>query len=118
MSQQKPPPVEKRILDPARVRRIRDGFSWVDRRFVRDGWIERLDRNAILLYLFLVCVADSNGLSYWSDRRTAATLRLTPDALEVARASLLEHGLVAHEAPLYQVLALADAPPPAAGRQP
>ena len=33
--------VEKRLLDPARVRTIRDGFSWIDRRFVRDGLVER-----------------------------------------------------------------------------
>lgn len=116
MSQHQRPQVEKHLLDSARVRRIRDGFSWVDRRFVRDGWIERLDRDAILLYLFLVCVADAHGLSYWSDRRTAATLKIAPEALHVARACLLEQGLIAHEAPLYQVLALADAKPAAEQR--
>jgi len=43
-------------LDPNRVRRIRGGFSWIDRRFVRDGWLERL-ANEFTFYFFLVAVA-------------------------------------------------------------
>jgi hypothetical protein len=108
--------VEKRILDPARVRTIRDGFSWIDRRFVRDGLIDHLSRDEILLYLFLVCVADKNGLSYYGDRRVAATLHVPVLALDDVRGRLVERGLVAYEAPLYQVLELPGSTPvPRAG---
>ena len=98
--------VEKRLLDPARVRTIRDGFSWIDRRFVRDGIIERLASEEILLYLFLVCVADAQGLSFYGDHRVAATLKLPAGSLGTVRDRLVERGLIAFEAPLYQVLEL------------
>jgi len=105
--------VEKRILDPQRVRRIPPSFSWIDRRFVSEEWIDRLSRHEILLYLFLVTVADSSGLSYYSDGRTALTLKIPADDLERARDGLLRHRLIAYEAPLYQVLSLASPSRPA-----
>lgn len=105
----KPVSPEKRLLDPARVRRIRDGFSWIDRRFVRDGWPERLSREEVLVYLFLVAVADKDGLSYWGDARVCGTLKLPLVELVRARDGLVRHGLVLFERPLYQVLELSAA---------
>ena len=112
-----PKPVlpEKRLLDPTRVRRIRDGFSWIDRRFVRDGWAERLSREEVLVYLFLVAVADKDGLSFWGDARICGTLKLSLVELVRARDGLVRHGLVLYERPLYQVLDLT--PVPAAPRE-
>ena len=98
--------VEKHVLVPERVRRLRDGFSWIDRRFVREGLIERLEQAEILLYFFLVSVADRLGLSYWSDARTAGLLKLSLPQLARARQGLIGRGLVAFEPPLYQVLDL------------
>jgi hypothetical protein len=106
------PTVEKRILEPARVRRIPNGFSWIDRRIVRDGWLERLARDEILLYFFLVTVADRHGLSFYSDRTIESLLKLPDDALERARSGLLGHDLIAYQPPLYQVLALGHGPVP------
>lgn len=110
----RPAAPEKRLLCPARVRRIREGFSWVDRRFVRDGWMERLSREEVLLYLFLVAVADRQGLSYWGDVRVGGMLKLPREEVERAREGLVRQGLVAYERPLYQVLDLT--PPPASSR--
>jgi hypothetical protein len=98
------PRIEKRPIDPSRLRRVPSGFSWIDRRFVRDGWIERLSRDEILLYFFLVTVADRDGLSYYSDTRTSATLKIPLEALRQARERLLDLELIAYQAPLYQVL--------------
>src|SRR5580698_5200116 len=98
--------VNKRVLDARHVRRIGDGFSWIDRRFVRDGWIDRLSIEESALYFFLVAVADKDGLSFYSDGRIATTLKLDRERLSSARARLLELGLVAWEPPLYQVLEL------------
>ena len=98
--------VIKRVLDTRRVRRIGDGFSWVDRRFVREGWIDRLSLEESALYFFLVAVADKDGLSFYSDGRIATTLKLDRDQLARARARLVELGLLAWERPLYQVLEL------------
>lgn len=105
-----PKPIEKRLLDPARVRCIATGFSWLDRRFLRDGWIDRLGRDEILLYLFLVAVSDQRGLSYYADRSIAALLKLDQDRIATARARLLELTLIAFDPPLYQVLDLTPGP--------
>ena len=96
--------VVKRVLDARHVRRVGEGFSWIDRRFVREGWIDRLTLEESVLYFFLVAVADKDGLSFYSDGRIATTLRLDRERLSRARARLAELGLVAWEAPLYQVL--------------
>jgi hypothetical protein len=96
--------VEKRVLDPHHVRHIRGGFSWIDRRFVRDEWIDRLSVEESALYFFLAAVADKDGLSFYSDGRIATTLRLDHQRLAGARARLVELGLIAWEKPLYQVL--------------
>jgi hypothetical protein len=98
--------VSKRILDGRHVRQIREGFSWIDRRFVREEWIDRLSLEESALYFFLVAVADKAGLSFYSDGRIATTLKLDRDRLAGARARLGELGLVAWEHPLYQVLEL------------
>ena len=108
-----PRPV-KRLLDARRVRRIAGGFSWIDHRFLRNGWIDKLGRDEILLYFFLIAVADNDGLSYYSDQRVRGTLGIVQPALEQARARLLDLELIAYEPPLYQVLAL-DVPPQRAG---
>ena len=104
--------MQKRLLVPSRVRRIPAQFSWIDQRLVRDHHIEQADCTALALYLFLLTVADAQGLSYYADASVGRQLALSPEQVAAARAGLLRAGLIAYEAPLYQVLAL-DAPPPA-----
>lgn len=109
--------MQKRLLDPSRVRRVPRQFSWVDQRLVRDHHIERCDPQALALYLFLLTVADAQGLSYYADASIGRLLSLRPEALAGARAALVRAGLLAYEAPLYQVLALDRAPEPPAPTQ-
>jgi hypothetical protein len=66
----------KRVISPERVRKIPAQFSWVDHRLVRDRYIERCDAQALALYLFLVTVADAQGLSYYSDASLARSLSM------------------------------------------
>jgi len=40
---------EKRVLWDERVRLVPSGFSWVDHRLVRDGYIRRCDPDALEL---------------------------------------------------------------------
>lgn len=96
----------KRVLVRERVRRIPAQFSWIDHRLVRDRHIERCDAASCALYLFLVTVADAQGLSYYSDASIARRLSMEPARLGEARADLVRLGLIAYESPLYQVLAL------------
>jgi hypothetical protein len=78
----------------------------VDHRLVRDRHIESCSHPALALYLFLVTVADQEGLSYYSDASLTSRLDMDAQALSSARQNLVREGLVAYEAPLYQVLSL------------
>jgi hypothetical protein len=105
----------KRVLRPERVRQVPAQFSWIDQRLVREGYLARCDTHALALYLFVVTVADAQGLSYYGDVTLCRSLSMAPARLHQARADLITAGLIAYEAPLYQVLSLTPAPPP---RQP
>ena len=101
--------IQKRILVAERLRRPpTTGWSWVDRRFLREHG-DYLSREAILLYLFLSAVADRHGLSFYSDTTLACRLRLSQPALAQAREELLERDLIAYQLPLVQVLSLPQA---------
>ncbi len=91
---------------PDRIRTIPEQFSWVDHRLVRDRHIELLSHEAAALYLFLITVADCQGLSYYSDVSMCERLSMDEATLAAARIRLAKAGLVAYKKPLYQVLAL------------
>lgn len=105
-------PTTKRILCPERLRRVPKAFSWIDHRLVRDRHISRCGHAALALYLFLVTVADAEGLSYYSDTKTGGLLNMDAAVLARARRQLCGAGLIVYRRPLYQVLSLDD---PAAG---
>jgi len=98
--------VEKHPICPRSLRKIPKHFSWLDHRLVRECYIDRCSHQAAALYLFLVTVADAQGLSYYSDQTLSQRLTMEDNALNSARQELIEIGLVAHQKPLYQVLAL------------
>lgn len=101
--------IEKRILVPERLRRPpTSGWSWVDRRFLREHG-EYLSGEAVLLYLFLAAVADKHGLSFYSDHALSSRLRMSRAAVEEARRELLQRDLIAHQLPLVQVLSMPTA---------
>jgi len=81
-------------------------FSWVDQRLVRERYIDELSHEACALYLFLLTVADAQGLSYYADDSLGQRLSLSAPLLRQARQALIRQGLVAYRRPLYQVLAL------------
>jgi hypothetical protein len=102
--------INKQVLLPDRVRRPPpEGWSWIDRRFLRDH-ASRLSHDAILLYFFLVAVSDKHGLSFYRDATVAVRLRMQEQAIVRARDELITEDLVAYRAPLTQVLSLR--PPP------
>jgi hypothetical protein len=98
--------IEKRVLVPDRVRRPpREGFSWVDRRFLHD-YAARLSGEAVFLYLFLAAVSDQHGLSFYRDSTIAGRLRMREPEVVQAREELVTYDLVAYQPPLTQVLSL------------
>src|SRR3989442_4417522 len=102
--------MHKHPLSPTQLRRVPRQFSWVDQRLVRERYIDQLSHEACALYLFLVTVADAQGLSYYADPSLCQRLSLTGPELQQARQALIMRGLIAYHRPLYQVLAL-DAEP-------
>ena len=94
--------MHKQPLSLAHLRHVPPQFSWVDQRLVRERYIDRLSHAACALYLFLVTVADAQGL--------CQRLAMTSTELHQARQALTTRGLVAYQRPLYQVLALDAAP--------
>src|SRR5947209_13693974 len=60
--------ITKHLLRADRQRQIPPSFSWVDHRLIRHRHLERRDHSAWALYLFLVTVADAQGLSYYSGK--------------------------------------------------
>ncbi|MFQ5560495.1 MAG: hypothetical protein ACE5FU_07925 [Nitrospinota bacterium] len=93
---------------PGSVRRIPRQFSWVDHRLVRDRYIDRLSHEASALYLFLVTVADVQGLSYYSDPTLFKRLSMGAEELDSARRELIGQELIAWKKPVYQVLPFED----------
>jgi hypothetical protein len=98
--------VPKRVLVPNRLRRPpATGWSWVDRRFLREH-MAYLSRDAALLYFILCAVADKHGVSFYGDGTLAVMLHVPLSALVSARDELLARDLIAHEARFTQVLSL------------
>jgi hypothetical protein len=100
--------ISKHLLRPQRLRQIPTSFSWVDHRLVRHDYLARADHRAWALYLFLVIVADAQGLSYYSDRSIGRHLKMEALELSAARQQLVTADLIAYQKPLYQVLALPE----------
>ncbi len=107
----------KRLLCPDRVRKIEGSFSWIDHRFVTEGFLPDLSMIEILLYLFLVAVSDRHGLSFYHDDRIVSLLKIDLPALGRARDGLVKRSLVAYDSPLYQVLSLPPKPVALSSRQ-
>jgi hypothetical protein len=103
--------VVKRVLCRERLRQVPPQFSWIDHRLVRDRRMAGRSADSLALYLFLVTVADGQGLSYYSDLGICQLLPLDAVGLARARQELIAARLIAYQRPLYQVLAL-DAPVP------
>jgi hypothetical protein len=92
---------------PDRRRQIRGSFSWIDHRFLREGFDHGLTRLEKLLYFVLVAVSNQDGVSFYSDARLAELLDIRfPHELEGARQELIMRDLITYEDGIYQVLDL------------
>jgi hypothetical protein len=100
--------IHKHPPRPDRLRQIPPSFSWVDHRLVRHQHLRRSGPESWALYLFLVTVADAQGLSYYSEASIARYLNLDPVLIAAARQHLIQLDLLAYRKPLYQVLALPE----------
>jgi len=102
--------IEKKPLEPHRIRKITASFAFIEHRFLRDGFWSTLDQHQLLLYVFLIIVADRNGLSYYSYDKICTLLKITVDDYIVARDALIEKDLIGFDGHLFQVLSLSNQP--------
>ena len=102
--------IEKKLLQPNRVRRIDGGFSFIPHRFLTDGFLSSLSQKEILLYFFLILVSDRYGLSFYSYDAICSFLQITVDQYIEARDSLIRKDLIAFDGTLFQVLDLPKQP--------
>ena len=73
--------ITKHPVDPQRVRTMPAQFGAVDRQLVYQKHIRRMSAEQIALYVFLQCVSDVQGLSFYSDERVCEELNLSHSAL-------------------------------------
>jgi hypothetical protein len=98
--------IAKRLIRPQRLRQVPPSFSWIDHRLVRLNLFSQRSHSALVLYFFLLAVADAQGLSYYSDHAVCRHLGMTLEDLARARRELLQADWIAFEKPLYQALSL------------
>lgn len=98
--------MHKQPLSLAQLRQVPKQFSWVDQRLVREHYIDALSHQACALYLFLLTVADTQGLSYYAEPTLCRRLSMSQATLRQSRQELITRQLLAYRRPLYQVLAL------------
>jgi hypothetical protein len=105
--------IAKKILMPERLRRIQGGFGFIPHRLITDGFVAALESHELLLYFFLILVADRNGLSYYAYDSICSLLSMSLDQYIEARNGLIAKDLIAFDGTLFQTLSLpAKAPAP------
>lgn len=100
--------IEKHPLNPERIRKINGSFAFIEHRFLRDGFWASLDPQELLLYLFLILVADRKGLSYYSYDKICTLVGFSLDEYLKARDSLIAKDLITFNGRLFQVLSLPE----------
>jgi hypothetical protein len=80
------------------------GFAWLDRRLVREGRLARLSPEAATLYLFLVTVADPDGVSFYGEARIEEFTGLSRGDLITFIRELIGQDLLAFRHPVFQIL--------------
>jgi len=90
---------------PDRMRNIRQcTFGWVDHNFLHSGFLNRLSQPELLLYYFLITVADRNGVSFYDYQRICQFLKLELNDYIKARNRLCKRSLIAFKNGIFQVL--------------
>lgn len=102
--------LRKKIIVPHRVRRISGSFAFLPHRFISDGFMKSLGADELLLYYFLVTVADQNGISYYGPKRICSLLKMDYGQYVNARDLLMVRDLIAYDETFFQVLELPVVP--------
>ncbi len=102
--------VDREPLVCNRIRKIDGSFAWISHNFLRSGFFTSLTRDELLLYFFLVLVADRQGLSYYHYDKICSLLFFSVDDYIFVRDQLIEKDLIAFDGTFFQVLSLPRSP--------
>ena len=98
--------INRNPLVSNRIRKIDGSFAWISHSFLRRGFFTSLTQNELLMYFFLVLVADRQGLSYYHYDKICSLLCFSVDDYIVVRDQLIEKDLIAFDGNFFQVLSL------------
>lgn len=98
--------ITKEPLKDHRIRKINGSFAWISHRFLRQGYWSSLNHQELVLYLFLVMVADRQGMSYYGYDKICSLTAISVDEYLQARNGLIDKDLIAFDGRLFQVLSL------------
>ena len=90
------------IPQPQNTRNIKGSFAWIDHRLMQNGFMEIMTHQDIALYLFLILVADKNGVSFYRKEKICEAVSLDYCQFEIAKDRLVNMKLIAFEG--YSVL--------------
>jgi hypothetical protein len=100
----------RKALVSQRVRTIIGSFAAIEHRFLRHGFWATLGHHELLLYFFLILVADRQGLSFYSYDKICSLLVISVDDYILARDILIDKDLLAFDGTFFQVLSLPSEP--------
>ena len=102
--------IQKCPIYPERIRKIQGSFTFIEHRFLRDGFFANLTQQERSLYMFLALASDRKGMSYFSyDKICAINGMILRDYIQ-ARDGLIDKDLIAFDGTLFQVLSLPEKP--------
>jgi hypothetical protein len=87
---------------PKKIRKINGSFAWIDHRLMRNGYLQVMTHDDMVLYLFLILVADCNGVSFYRKEKICDAVSLDFSPFEIAKDRLINMKLIAFEG--YSVL--------------
>jgi hypothetical protein len=102
--------IQKHPICADRIRKIEGSFTFIEHRFLQDGFFASLNPHERSLYLFLILASDRCGLSYYSYDKICTLNGIIPDDYILARNSLIDKDLIAFDGSLFQVLSLPAKP--------
>jgi len=85
------------IPQPKKIRKINGSFAWIDHRLVRNGYLQVMTHDDMVLYLFLILVADRNGVSFYRKEKICDAVSLDFSQFEIAKDHLINMKLIAFE---------------------
>ena len=85
------------IPQPKSIRRIQQSFAWIDHRLMREGYLQVMTQEDLVLYVFLILAADCNGVSFYRKEKICDTTSLSFHQFEIARDRLVDMKLIAFE---------------------